>query len=68
MLNLITLYMVTLYLDSFASLRAFAARARQYVINDGGRLYMAIMNAGIASMQFALSANGWEKGLQINDL
>lgn len=29
---------------------------------------MAIMNAGIASMQFALSANGWEKGLQINDL
>lgn len=55
-------------LESFASVRAFAARARKHVVEQGGRLDMAIMNAGIASMQFALSEDGWEKGLQVNVL
>ncbi|KAK3292857.1 uncharacterized protein B0H64DRAFT_402961 [Chaetomium fimeti] len=55
-------------LESFASVRAFAARARKHVVDDGGRLTMAIMNAGIASMQFALSDEGWEKSLQVNVL
>ncbi|ROV87829.1 hypothetical protein VMCG_10554 [Cytospora schulzeri] len=55
-------------LESFASVQAFAARARKHVAEAGGRLDMAIMNAGIASMQFALSEDGWEKGLQVNVL
>lgn len=55
-------------LESFASVRAFAARARKHVVEEGGRLDMAIMNAGIASVQFAMSGDGWEKGLQVNVL
>ncbi|KAL2139964.1 hypothetical protein VTI28DRAFT_4441 [Corynascus sepedonium] len=55
-------------LESFASVKSFAARARKYVFEEGGRIDMAIMNAGIASMQFAVSGDGWEKGLQVNVL
>lgn len=55
-------------LGSFTSVREFAARARQYVTEEGGRIDVAIMNAGIASVQFARTGDGWERGLQVNAL
>ncbi|KAJ5525403.1 retinol dehydrogenase 14 [Penicillium frequentans] len=54
-------------LESFASVQAFAARACQYV-SDGGQLDMAIMNAGIASVEYATTCDGWERGIQVNVL
>lgn len=49
-------------LSSFASVRDFAARTEEYVRSNGGgvqgRLDMAILNAGIATTQFALTADG----------
>ncbi|KAJ5617970.1 NAD(P)-binding protein [Penicillium hordei] len=54
-------------LESFASVQAFAARVRKHV-SDGGRLDMAIMNAGIASVEYAATRDGWEKGIQVNVL
>ncbi|KAA8652893.1 hypothetical protein EYZ11_011212 [Aspergillus tanneri] len=55
-------------LSSFTSVQAFAARVRQYVIQDGGRLDMAIMNAGVASLEWAVTPDGWERQLQVNVL
>ncbi|OTB01340.1 hypothetical protein M426DRAFT_14503 [Hypoxylon sp. CI-4A] len=55
-------------LESFASVQAFAARTRKYVVEEGGRLDMAIMNAGLASGEFALTSDGWERTFQINVL
>ncbi|KAJ5785244.1 retinol dehydrogenase 14 [Penicillium pulvis] len=54
-------------LESFDSVQAFVARARQYV-SDGGQLDMAIMNAGIASVEYATTSDGWERGIQVNVL
>ncbi|BCS17704.1 uncharacterized protein APUU_10532A [Aspergillus puulaauensis] len=54
-------------LESFASVKAFAGRAREYVAS-GGRLDFAIMNAGLASVEWATTGDGWERGLQVNDL
>ncbi|KAJ5655540.1 hypothetical protein N7507_007490 [Penicillium longicatenatum] len=54
-------------LESFDSVQAFAARAQKY-ISDGGRLDMAIMNAGIASVEYATTSDGWERGIQVNVL
>ncbi|KAJ5635348.1 uncharacterized protein N7484_008661 [Penicillium longicatenatum] len=54
-------------LESFDSVQAFAARAQKYV-SDGGRLDMAIMNAGIASVEYATTSDGWERGIQVNVL
>jgi NAD(P)-dependent dehydrogenase (short-subunit alcohol dehydrogenase family) len=54
-------------LESFDSVQAFAARAQKYV-SDGGRLDMAIMNAGIASLEYATTSDGWERGIQVNVL
>ncbi|KAJ5537337.1 retinol dehydrogenase 14 [Penicillium frequentans] len=54
-------------LESFSSVQAFAARACQYV-SDGGQLDMAIMNAGIASVEYATTSDGWERGIQVNVL
>ncbi|KAL4813818.1 hypothetical protein BDW67DRAFT_177636 [Aspergillus spinulosporus] len=55
-------------LESFVSIQAFAERARNYVVVENGRLDMAIMNAGIASVMWAVTADGWERHLQINVL
>ncbi|RYP69638.1 hypothetical protein DL771_006002 [Monosporascus sp. 5C6A] len=55
-------------LESFASVQAFATRVRKYIVEEGGRLDMAIMNAGLASTGFALTGDGWERGLQVNVL
>ncbi|PKX88897.1 putative short-chain dehydrogenase [Aspergillus novofumigatus IBT 16806] len=54
-------------LESFASVQAFAARVRKHVM-EGGRLDMAVMNAGIASVAYAVTRDGWEKGIQVNVL
>ncbi|KAL4747501.1 hypothetical protein BDW72DRAFT_209511 [Aspergillus terricola var. indicus] len=54
-------------LESFASVQAFAERVRNYVA-ENGRLDMAIMNAGIASIMWAVTPDGWERHLQINVL
>ncbi|KAJ5611900.1 hypothetical protein N7528_009005 [Penicillium herquei] len=54
-------------LESFNSVQAFAARAQKYV-SDGGRIDMAIMNAGIASLEYAITSDGWERGIQVNVL
>jgi NAD(P)-dependent dehydrogenase (short-subunit alcohol dehydrogenase family) len=55
-------------LESFTSVKAFITRVQKHVLDEGGRLDMAIMNAGVASMQFTVSADGWEKQLQVNVL
>lgn len=55
-------------LESFASVRAFAERARNYFAGENGRLDMAIMNTGIASAMWAVTPDGWERRLQINVL
>ncbi|KAJ6036967.1 retinol dehydrogenase 14 [Penicillium herquei] len=54
-------------LESFSSVQAFAAQAQKYV-DEGGRLDMAIMNAGIASVEYNVTPDGWERGLQVNVL
>ncbi|KAL5339639.1 hypothetical protein BJX70DRAFT_363526 [Aspergillus crustosus] len=54
-------------LESFASVKAFAARARDHVA-EGGRLDAAIMNAGLASVEWAVTKDGWERTLQVNVL
>lgn len=54
-------------LESFTSVQAFATRVRKHV-SEGGRLDMAIMNAGIASVEYAVTSDGWEKGIQVNVL
>ncbi|KAJ5627933.1 retinol dehydrogenase 14 [Penicillium lividum] len=54
-------------LESFASVQAFAARVRKYVF-EGGQLDIAIMNAGIASVEYAVTHDGWERGIQVNVL
>ncbi|KAL4779550.1 hypothetical protein BJX76DRAFT_340375 [Aspergillus varians] len=54
-------------LESFASVSAFSKRAREYV-DGGGRLDIAIMNAGLASMEWAVTGDGWEKQIQVNVL
>ncbi|CAI7568644.1 unnamed protein product [Penicillium crustosum] len=55
-------------LESFASVQAFAARVRKHVVTEGGRLDIAIMNAGIASVEYAVTRDGWERGIQVNVL
>lgn len=55
-------------LESFASVHAFAARVRKYVDEEGGRLDIGIMNAGLASGEFNLTRDGWERSLQANVL
>ncbi|CAI7583475.1 unnamed protein product [Penicillium glandicola] len=55
-------------LESFASVQTFAARVRNHVFSEGGRLDMAIMNAGIASVEYAVTGDGWERGIQVNVL
>ncbi|KAL4941690.1 hypothetical protein BDV06DRAFT_193998 [Aspergillus oleicola] len=54
-------------MESFASVRTFADKARAY-LDDGGRLDIAIMNAGIGTMEYRVSADGWESTLQVNVL
>lgn len=55
-------------LESFDSVKAFASRARKHVEEEGGRLDMAIMNAGMASMAYATTPDGWERTIQVNVL
>lgn len=54
-------------LESFDSVKAFAAQAKQYV-EDGGSIDYAIMNAGLATQEFNLTSDGWERTLQVNVL
>lgn len=48
----------------YASIRAFAAR----VESELDRLDIAVLNAGVYSRQYAQSAYGWERTLQVNTL
>lgn len=50
-------------LESFASVKAFAAKAKSLE-----RLDIAIMNAGLASKEWRVSPEGWEVQLQVNVL
>lgn len=54
-------------LESFASVKAFADRVKEHVAG-GGRLDIAIMNAGLASMEWAVTEDGWERQIQVNVL
>lgn len=54
-------------LESFQSVKNFATRAERF-INDGGRLDVAIMNAGLATGKFSQTVDGWEKTVQVNCL
>ncbi|KAL2867462.1 putative short-chain dehydrogenase [Aspergillus lucknowensis] len=58
----------TIDLESFASVQSFAARVRKYVFANQGRLDIAIMNAGLASTEWALTRDGWERQIQVNVL
>ncbi|KAL4983744.1 hypothetical protein BDW68DRAFT_194160 [Aspergillus falconensis] len=62
-----TVYVWPVDLESFASVRAFAARVKKYV-GDGGRVDFAIMNSGVASADWATATDRWERGLQANVL
>lgn len=50
-------------LESFDSVKSFASRAKAL-----DRLDTAIMNAGLASQQWNLSPEGWERQIQVNVL
>lgn len=54
-------------LESFASVKAFANKAKEHVAG-GGRLDIAIMNAGLASMEWVVTGDGWERQIQVNVL
>ncbi|KAL4905921.1 hypothetical protein BDW74DRAFT_152285 [Aspergillus multicolor] len=54
-------------LESFASVRHFVSKAREYVGN-GGKLDSIILNAGIASLEWNVTEDGWERNLQVNVL
>lgn len=54
-------------LSSFASVKAFMRQARAYV-QDIGPIHYALLNAGLASGEFNLTSDGWEKTLQVNVL
>lgn len=51
-------------LSSFASVLEFAERFEQ----DGGRLDILLMNAGINTTTYSTTKDGWESTLQVNHL
>ncbi|KAF8875462.1 short-chain dehydrogenase [Mucidula mucida] len=51
-------------LASFASVSAFA----DTFDNDGGRLDLLVMNAGLMSPSYSATVDGWEACLQVNNL
>ncbi|OJJ99631.1 hypothetical protein ASPACDRAFT_60471 [Aspergillus aculeatus ATCC 16872] len=55
-------------LASFASVKAFVARVRHYVRDEQGRIDVAIMNAGLASGEWHVTEDGWERTIQVNGL
>ncbi|KAK5193686.1 hypothetical protein LTR99_006085 [Exophiala xenobiotica] len=56
-------------MESFESVKSFASRADRYVKTGGGRLDVAIMNAGVATGKFVQTPeDGWERSLQVNCL
>jgi NAD(P)-dependent dehydrogenase (short-subunit alcohol dehydrogenase family) len=56
-------------MESFESVKSFASRAERYVKTGGGRLDVAIMNAGVATGKFVQTPeDGWERSLQVNCL
>ncbi|RAH41842.1 putative short-chain dehydrogenase [Aspergillus brunneoviolaceus CBS 621.78] len=55
-------------LASFASVKAFAARVEQYFRDGQGRIDVAIMNAGMASGEWHVTEDGWERTIQVNGL
>lgn len=54
-------------MESFESVKSFARRLEQHV-GAGGRLDVAILNAGMATGKWATTPDGWEKTLQVNNL
>ncbi|KAI1618836.1 putative short-chain dehydrogenase [Exophiala viscosa] len=56
-----------LEMGSFDSVKSFAARAEKHV-KEGGRLDVAIMNAGLATGLWEQTSDGWEKTIQVNCL
>ncbi|KIW12904.1 hypothetical protein PV08_08091 [Exophiala spinifera] len=54
-------------MESFESVKTFARRVEDH-INAGGRLDVAILNAGLATGKWSQTRDGWEKTLQVNDL
>jgi len=55
-------------MESFESVKSFASRAEKFVKEAGGRLDVAIMNAGVATGKFVQTPDGWERSLQVNCL
>lgn len=53
---------------SFTSVTAFATRAERYVRDDLGWIDVAIMNAGMASGQWHVTEDRWERTIQVNGL
>ena len=51
-------------MESFASVKAFAARVEKEI----GRVDVALLNAGVYMRNHELSKEGWEKTLQVNAL
>ncbi|KIX03189.1 uncharacterized protein Z518_06741 [Rhinocladiella mackenziei CBS 650.93] len=55
-------------LESFESVKSFATRMKRYIEDEDGQLDTAILNAGMASGQWNLTSDGWERTLEVNGL
>ncbi|KAL2853592.1 hypothetical protein BJX68DRAFT_265060 [Aspergillus pseudodeflectus] len=55
-------------LESFDSVRSFVAKVKRYVYEEDGSLDSAVMNAGLASVHWGNTVDGWERSLQVNVL
>ncbi|KAJ0425638.1 hypothetical protein BJY00DRAFT_184549 [Aspergillus carlsbadensis] len=64
----ISIHVWELDLESFDSVRAFVTRVNKYIHEEGGSLDAAVLNAGLASVQWGTTGDGWERSLQVNVL
>ncbi|KAL3452062.1 NAD(P)-binding protein [Aspergillus insuetus] len=64
----IRIHVWELNLESFDSVKSFMARVKRYVDEESGRLDAAVLNAGLASLQWKVTGDGWERSLQVNVL
>jgi NAD(P)-dependent dehydrogenase (short-subunit alcohol dehydrogenase family) len=64
----ISVHVWELDLESFDSVKNFIAKIKRYVHEEDGRLDAAVLNAGLASVQWKATGDGWERSLQVNVL
>jgi NAD(P)-dependent dehydrogenase (short-subunit alcohol dehydrogenase family) len=64
----VSIHVWELDLESFESVESFVSRVKRYVYEESGRLDAAVLNAGLASVQWKITGDGWERSLQVNVL